>query len=303
MKIVTVLLLAAVIVVMVITTTLVTACATTKENAKPESFLETVEVQAGTFMFGRHGDAEGGTLTEVKESFHIGKYPVTQGQWKAVMGENPSGFDGENAYSYGSYDYKPATVKFNRENLPVETVSWYDVLVFANRLSVREGLKPAYRIEGETDPAKWGEVPMSSNKEWDAVTIVEGANGWRLPAERQWEFTAKGGTKAAGYKGDESDTYFLFSGSDTAGEVAWYGENGDLRTHEVGNKKANELGLYDMSGNVWEWCFDTWDYSDNFRVLRGGSWEDWTENVRLAYRSYLVPHLRYGYIGFRLMRP
>ena len=92
MKIVTVLLLAAVIVVMVITTTLVTACVTTKENAKPESLLETVEVQAGTFMFGRHGDAEGGMLTEVKESFHIGKYPVTQGQRKAVMGnyKNPS---------------------------------------------------------------------------------------------------------------------------------------------------------------------------------------------------------------------
>jgi len=239
----------------------------------------------------------------------MGKHTVTQGQWKAVMGEdkNASVFDGTNKYNSSSADYIPATPTFNRDNLPVERVSWYDALVFANKLSVKDGLQPAYRIKNSNDPAQWGEVPRTANdKDWDKVEVVDGANGWRLPSEHQWEFAAKGGTKSAGYKGESTDTYFVYSGSneDTLGDFAVYKDNSDDRTHEVGKRKPNELGLYDMSGNVREWCYDTY-YPDNSteRVYRGGCWDNLSLHVRSAFRSYYNPGLRFNFLGFRLVRP
>ncbi|MCL2602300.1 MAG: formylglycine-generating enzyme family protein [Treponema sp.] len=254
------------------------------------SLIETVEVQNGTFLYGRDGTS-GGTLVEVKEDFHIGKYQVTQAQWKAVMDNNRSGFQ-----------INPATGEV-QENRPVERVSWYDVLVYANKLSVKEGLQPVYKIKGSTDPGTWGNVPTSSNTDWNAVEEVPGANGWRLPTEQQWEFAAKGGRNTAkGYTGTSADTYYVYSGSDTVGDVAWYTSNATNKTHEVGKKKANELGLYDMSGNVDEWCFDKWSSTSAGRVVRGGSWGNSAADVRSAYRDINSPFVRYDFIGFRLVR-
>ena len=275
--------------------------------ARLTSLIETVEVLGGSFMYGRNGTTihEDDTLTPVS-TFNMGKHPVTQGQWKAVMEENPSVFDGTNKRDFVNGGYIAATPTFNRDNLPVEAVSWYDVLVFANKLSEQDGLQPAYKIKESTDPAVWGAVPETNNDAaWDAVEVVTGANGWRLPSEYQWEFAAKGGRNLKDYTGTEADTYFLYSGSnlDELGDFAVHYENSEGRTHEVGERKPNELGLYDMSGNVLEWCFEMRDETSANRVIRGGSWFNSAPTARSANRGSERPFIRYSNIGFRLVRP
>jgi len=196
----------------------------------------------------------------------------------------------------------------------VEQVSWYDALVFCNKLSILEGLSPAYSINGETDPTAWGTVPTSSNATWNAVEIVSGSTGYRLPTEAQWEYAAKGGQSA-------SNPYKIYSGSDDANTVAWYsGKTGtptNSKTHEVGKLAPNELGQYDMSGNVFEWCWDWYGTypstaqtdpmgasSGSNRVSRGGSWNGSAEDVRSAHRDYYsYPGARSRNLGFRLVRP
>ena len=267
-----------------------------------QGLIETVAVQGGSFVFGRcaQNNPTGGTLVTVR-NFHIGKYPVTQGQWFAVMGNWPSFFTGTNASSGGNSI--PATPMFNPDNLPVERVSWYDVLVFANKLSERDGLQPVYRINGSTNPSAWGDVPPTNTAAWNDVETVEGANGWRLPTEHEREFAAKGGTQSSGYTGTNSDTYFIWSGSNTVAAVAWHSGNSGSRTHPVGSLQANELGLYDMSGNVWEWTWDWWTPTSAYRVFRGGSWNDSATNTRSALRSSGLPAAPLNIVGFRLVRP
>ena len=178
---------------------------------------------------------------------------------------------------------------------PVECVSWCDAIVFCNALSKKEGLEPAYSVP---------EV-FENEDEWtQKVTWNKNANGYRLPTEAEWEYCARGGES------------HLYAGSDNLDEVAWHDGNSGDETHPVGQKKANGFGLYDMSGNVWEWTWDTWkreygeastnpdfvDSSADKRVFRGGSWNFDAEHARASFRLRFYPSFRLNFVGFRIVK-
>ena len=249
---------------------------------------------SGAFSMGQTGIAVAMPVHDVTltQGFYIARYQVTQKQWRAVMGE------GE--------DRTTSTIG-KGDNYPVYFVSWYDALVFCNKLSMAEGLTPAYRISGSTNPNDWGAIPTGSNATWDAVTIVAGSTGYRLPTEAEWEYACRAGTITAWYTGGTEDALQA---------AAWYNDNAGGKTHEVGQKTPNNFGLYDMHGNVFEWCWDWYgEYSGNAtdpkgpgtgtsRVLRGGSWSGGARSLRSAYRGVIDgPGSRNDNIGFRLVRP
>ena len=172
---------------------------------------------------------------------------------------------------------------------PVEEVSWYDAVNYCNKLSVKEGLTPCYTQSGGT---------------W---TCNFNADGYRLPTEAEWEYAARGGKKSKGY---------TYSGSNSMGNVAWYRDNSSSGPHDVKTKSPNELGLYDMSGNVWEWCWDWYgSYSSSsqtnpfgassgsYRVLRGGGYYYYTASgCRVAFRRNGSPSWSSDDVGFRVVR-
>ncbi|MCL2763231.1 MAG: formylglycine-generating enzyme family protein [Treponema sp.] len=280
--------------------------------------LEMVRVDGGTFQMGKNGNGAANNVTPVHtvtlSDYYMGKYQITQEQYFAVMGVNPSNF---------------ASNPPDRETQgmrPVETVSWYSAIEFCNRLSRAEGLTPTYSIDGETDPDVWisthGAAPtsMTIDSRWNFSEMVSDSNGYRLPTEAQWEFAAKGGTRSTGYTGDAGDTYFIYSGSDDPNAVAWYSQKTGTPTayitHEVGLLAPNELGIYDMSGNVFEWCWDrhgayssdaktnpTGAPSGYFNVMRGGDWGSRAPEVSSVSRDGYWPSVRNGETGFRVARP
>lgn len=240
-------------------------------QSKPKAFkskmgIEFVPLPAGEFTMGcSPGDSECSNSekpehkVEITKGFYMGKYEITQAQWKALMEENPS--------------------KFNSccGNCPVEQVSWDDIQEFLRNLNKKEGRT--------------------------------GENMIRLPTEAEWEYAAREGTRAKTYATD------LCS-------IAWYKKNSGAKTHPVGKKKPNDFGLYDMLGNVWEWVEDSYSEgyyttsksedptgppNGNYLVLRGGSWEDNTNDSRASDRLYFPPTFAVGdsYCsgGFRLVAP
>ena len=227
-------------------------------------------------------------------SFYMSDHEVTRGEYKAVMGSDPS-----TASAYDK-DGNKLTGDDAVKNNPVNCISWYDALVYCNKLSIKEGLAPCYAIDGSIKPDDWGSVPTSWNGTWNAAICNPAANGYRLPTEAEWEWAARGG--------GESYTY---AGSNDVDDVAWYNTNG---TRDVKTKKANAYGLYDMSGNVWEWCWDWYGSissvtpdsgpaSGTYRCQRGGSWSNYdADNARVAYRDNNYPNSRYDIYGFRLVR-
>ena len=233
-----------------------------KPVLKTLDLLEMVFVEGGTYMMGYDPKRDGEDkymdpskpLHQVQvNDFYIGKYEVTQAQWRNVMGENPSYFK-------------------DCDKCPVEQVSWNEVQDFIKKLNQQTG------------------------------------GNYRLPTEAEWEFAARGGNLSKGYR---------YAGSNTIDEVAWYKDNAENRTHNVGYKRPNELGVYDMSGNVWEWCEDDWhgdfrsapsdgsawmDESNRnpFHVLRGGSWVSYSHLCNITYRNLEDSGRRYYSNGFRL---
>jgi len=228
---------------------------------EPLTGMELVYVPGGRFMMGDlfgYDIKNAKPVHEVKlDGFYIGKYPVTQGQWKRIMKNNPSKF-------------KKMFKKSN--NYPVENILWNDAQEFIKKIN-----------------------SLNKNK-----------YTFRLPTEAEWEYAARSCGKKE-----------MYAGGDNIDELAWYWNNSNKTTHQVGEKKPNALGLFDLSGNVWEWCEDIYDdkvYNkqsienpvflegkSGSRVLRGGSWGDDAKRCRVAYRNGFEPDSRSDRVGYRLV--
>ena len=215
-------------------------------------------------------------LTLIKSPFLLGETEVTQEIFENVMGYNPSSF----------------IKKVDSKQRPVESVTWYDAVMFCNNLSVKLGKKPYYyitKIEGlknikdELIPNQIGYADVKINPQ---------ANGFRLPCEKEWEYAAKAGT---------NNKYAGTNDVKKLDQVAWFEDNSGYQTHPVKGKRPNEWGFYDMSGNVFEWCYDLFvSNSSALRVLRGGSWRTDASYLRSANRYYGSPSDRDRLVGFRV---
>jgi formylglycine-generating enzyme required for sulfatase activity len=233
-------------------------------------------IPAGEFLMGSSRDVDKDAFDDelpqhrvrITRPFLLGVTEITQGQYRAVTGQNPSNFKGS-------------------DDLPVEGVSWNDAIRFCNTLSERDGLQPYYQFG-----------PGSQS----------GGYGYRLPTEAEWEYACRTGNPWRYCFGDEAPNL---------GEYAWFDGNSGNKTQLVGLKRPNAFGLYDMHGNVYEWCSDGYDpkyyagspFDDpqgpsgaSARVIRGGCWYTGPPYARSAYRFRGAPHDRDPFLGFRLAR-
>ncbi len=228
---------------------------------------------------------------ELKEVFDIEvcKYPTTQKMWLEVMKNNPSEFKGDNK--------------------PIETVTWWQALEFCNKLSKKYGLEPVYDLS-KSNQDKLMIKELGGKIVSPDIANFKNTEGFRLPTEIEWEWFCRGGEVAI-----EQGTFdYKYSGSDNIDEVAWYIENSNYFIQDVGLKKPNQLGLFDCSGNIWEWCYDTeemenikslnfnFDPSSAYRRLRGGAWLHTAESCTTLYRTFEVAAYIVMNTGFRIVR-
>jgi len=244
---------------------------------------ELIKVQGGTFKMGSK-DSDGiADVDEQKEhdvnltAFEISKFEVTVWEWQQFIKANKMKMPAKPSWGW-------------QENHPINGITWNEAIAYCNWLSKKEKLQPAYSKKGPNFICDFK------------------ANGYRLPTEAEWEFAAKGGTLPKGFK---------YSGRDSLDDIAWHKGNSAGTPHTIGTKLPNELGLYDMSGNVWEWCWD-WYNKDfyklekgdnprgpemgNRRSVRGGSWDSQANYVRAANRISTEPNKTHEFYGFRVAR-
>ena len=236
-------------------------------------------------------------------SFYIAEFEVTSSQYARITS---SGRTGGQAETRGS------------SSRPVVNITWYDAIYFSNILSMAEKLAPVYSIGGETDPDKWGEVPTSEDRRWDSVVANWEANGYRLPTEMEWRWAAMGAIIGSTRRTNETGYKFEYSSEElgnTKFDSAWCATNSQGASHTVGSKKPNRLGIYDMTGNAWEWNWDWYgqvpvgqiaDYrgprTGNQRLLHGGSWRNNEDRCNNTFRLGHPANFVYSNIGFRLVR-
>jgi formylglycine-generating enzyme required for sulfatase activity len=240
-----------------------------------------VYIEGGTFTMGSPGTEEGRDFDETLHqvtvsSFYLGKYEVTQDEYQEIMKTAPGNFKGK--------------------DLPVESISWYDAILFCNKLSQSQGLTPVYDFKGK------------------AVTWDRTADGYRLPTESEWEYACRAGTSTpfnTGISITTEQANFNGAESDNNNAQGVFLE----KTMPVGSYPANAWGLYDMHGNVFEWCWDLHGYyvrdeqtdptgpvSGSLRIIRGGSWVNGGQTLRSASRGVYIPGGGNERIGFRLAR-
>ena len=246
---------------------------TNPENGKPKRIAYDFIMEYDTDIAGA-ADKYSKMVAIPGTKFRMGETQVTQRLYKKVMGENPSS---ENW--------------FIAANNPVENVSWYDAVYFCNKLSMMEGLSPAYSVDGETNPEYWGYTPHQGESIESEVECDFDANGYRLPMNDEWEEAAKGGED------------YTYSGSGDLDEVGWYDDNSDNVTHPVAQKMENGYGLYDMSGNVWEWGWESNPDYPAARFFRGGGYYGSADCCEVSDRSRNNSYDQRSSIGFRLLRP
>jgi len=239
------------------------------------------------------------TYRGIISPFLMSNYLITQLEWEVLMSNNNNGINPKPSFFQG----------YPRH--PVENISWYEAIVYCNLRSINEEYQPVYSLNGITDPSIWGEVPTQSGSDWDNLVMDITQNGYRLPTELEWLFAANEGRFTVNY------TSPYYSGSNIIHEVAWYNANSNLITHEVGDKKQNALQIYDLSGNIFEWCWDWYNYAfptgeymnptgpkiGSEKVVKGGSFFHAADRCEITYRhGPVVPNYRKEYYGFRVVR-
>jgi formylglycine-generating enzyme required for sulfatase activity len=220
---------------------------------------------------------------QITQNLFVGVYPVTQGEFTQLMGFNPS-------------------ITIDNELCPADSVTWYSAVEYCNKMSELEGLTPFYELRA---------VKRRTTGTIEKADVLElGGNGYRLLTEAEWEYTCRAGSITPWCYGDQVMD---------VGEYAWYYDNSSMETHPVGEKKPNSWGLFDMHGNVMEWCHDwygefyyqqcseeeenpTGQQEGTAKVLRGGAWQFGAESTRCAYRNSSSPETTSGVIGFRVCR-